>query len=252
MTYFHFHLLFLLPPICIIWWLGRRHAFFTSPSAIGSLLTISAIAFIYTTPWDNFLVQNGVWGYGEDRVWGTIGYVPIEEYLFFILQPVLTGFWLYFLMSTRFKRSRITSQSGQAHWLGTLTYTYLSLAGLLMLQYESTYYMALILVWACPILAVQWAYGGYYLWSKRSLFLIAVMAPTLYLWVADRIAIGVGIWHISERYTTGLHLMGLPIEEALFFLITNLLVVQGMMLSVYKWDEFAAFFNRKRMAFTDR
>jgi len=30
---------------------------------------------------------------------GTIGYVPVEEYLFFLLQPILTGFWLYWLLS---------------------------------------------------------------------------------------------------------------------------------------------------------
>ena len=34
-----------------------------------------------------------------DRVVGTIGYVPIEEYLFFVLQCILTGLWLYWLLA---------------------------------------------------------------------------------------------------------------------------------------------------------
>jgi len=54
---------------------------------------------VYTTPWDNYLIWRDVWHYGTDRVVGTIGYVPVEEYLFFLLQPILTGFWLYWLLS---------------------------------------------------------------------------------------------------------------------------------------------------------
>jgi lycopene cyclase domain-containing protein len=61
-------------------------------------------------------------------------------------------------------------------------------------------------------------------------WLIGTLVPTLYLWVIDRIAIGNGIWRISDAYTTGIQLFGLPIEEATFFLVTNLLVVQGLSL----------------------
>jgi lycopene cyclase domain-containing protein len=61
-------------------------------------------------------------------------------------------------------------------------------------------------------------------------WLIGTLVPTLYLWVIDRIAIGNGIWRISDAYTTGIQLFGLPIEEATFFLVTNLLVVQGISL----------------------
>jgi hypothetical protein len=50
------------------------------------------------------------------------------------------------------------------------------------------------------------------------------------LWIADRIAIGNGIWHIAESYTTGLNLFGLPFEEATFFLVTNVLITQGVLL----------------------
>ena len=252
MTYFQFHLVFLLPPLFLLWWYGRKHAFLSSAKAIWSLVVITIIAFVYTTPWDNFLVLNGVWGYGEGRVLGTLGYVPVEEYIFFILQPLLTGLWLYRFLPVNPQPAQVSRYAGTAHWMGTLVYTYLSLVGLLMLQYESTYYMALILVWACPVLAFQWAYGGDHLWTNKSTFLWAVMLPTLYLWLADRLAIGMGIWYISEQFTTGFHLFGLPIEEALFFLITNLLVVQGLMLSVHKWDAFGAYFQRKRAALISR
>ncbi len=254
MTYFQFHLLFLVPPLLLLAWLGRKDPFYTTPKAVGSLLVIACIAFVYTTPWDNMLVETGVWGYGEGRVLGTWGYVPIEEYMFFVLQPLLTGLFLYRLLasSSSVDGKHITVHSGAAHWAGTLFYTYASLFGLLLLGQESTYYLALILVWACPILAFQWAYGGNYLWARRNIFLTAALLPTVYLWIADRIAIGNGIWYISERYTTGWHLFGLPIEEAVFFLVTNLLIVQGLLLSVHKWDAFIAFFDRKKLAWISR
>ena len=53
------------------------------------------------------------------------------------------------------------------------------------------------------------------------------------LWVADAIAIHLGIWRISERYTLGPAVGPLPLEEAVFFLVTNLLVVQGLLLFLY-------------------
>jgi lycopene cyclase domain-containing protein len=48
------------------------------------------IALVYTTPWDNYLVATGVWHYDPARIWGIVlGYVPLEEYLFFVLQTML-------------------------------------------------------------------------------------------------------------------------------------------------------------------
>ncbi|WP_375335542.1 lycopene cyclase domain-containing protein [Halorussus sp. MSC15.2] len=41
---------------------------------------------------------------------------------------------------------------------------------------------------------------------------------------------GTGLWTISPDYSTGIHVAGLPVEEAIFFVLTNLLVVQGLLL----------------------
>ena len=255
MTYLQFHLFFLLPPILYMVYKGINQANYFSIKHIGSLAIICCIAFVYTTPWDNLLVKSGVWGYGINRVIGTWGYVPIEEYVFFVLQPILTGLFLFNVMSHI--KVKITpgqsAHAGTAHWIGTLVYTYLSLLGLLLIyQAAQYYYLALILIWASPILAIQWAYGGRHLWHNRRIFFLAVSIPTLYLWISDRIAIELGIWYISDVYTTGLHLLGLPIEEALFFVVTNLLVTQGIMLSVYKWDEFSAYVKRKKLILLGR
>ena len=72
------------------------------------LIGMATIAMVYTTPWDNYLVATRVWYYnpdlilsikvGDRMIGAVLGYVPIEEYLFFVLQSLLTGlivFWLW-------------------------------------------------------------------------------------------------------------------------------------------------------------
>lgn len=230
MSYFAFHLVFTLPPILLLALVQRQPL-----AGIGGfrawlgLPLIVLLALVYTTPWDNYLIWRDVWHYGTGRVVGTIGYVPVEEYLFFLLQPILTGLWLYWLLP------RISEPVEQEHSTGvqtsgTLLWIVLSIVGALMLQWDRSVYLGLILVWAGPVLALQWAVGGQQLWAMRRTWLTGTLIPTLYLWCADRFAIRQGIWSISDVYTTGFELLGLPIEEATFFLVTNLLVTQGLLL----------------------
>jgi lycopene beta-cyclase len=264
MSYLTFHLIFILPPLLLLLLtvIPRARRRFGA-RAVWTLPALAAIAFIYTTPWDNYLVYRGVWWYGADRVIGTIGYVPVEEYLFFLLQPLLTGAWTYMLLlrdpgltaDTRVEgviprpkadaaaaaRSAQSASGATAglllpaagpRALGIALYLLLAAAGMLALTWTSGLYLGLILVWAAPVLLAQWYFIAGTAAKLPVTFTAAVAVPTLYLWVADRIAIGLGIWSIAPEYTTGLHLVGLPVEEAIFFLVTNLLVVQGVLLFV--------------------
>jgi lycopene beta-cyclase len=228
-TYLQFHLIFILPPLLVLAIAARRAArSIDRPLAFVPLVAI--IAFVYTTPWDNYLVRRGVWWYGPERVIGTVGYVPVEEYAFFVLQPLLTGFWLYIVLAAAPGREPLGS--GVRAW-GSAGYALLALGGLLALSTDSGLYAGLILTWAAPVLAAQWAFAGGEIWRRRRAFAAAVIVPTVYLWVADAIAIQQGIWEISERFTVGIGVAGLPLEEALFFLLTNLLVVQGILLFLH-------------------
>lgn len=230
MSYFAFHLVFTLPPILLLAFVQRQPL-----AGIGGfrawlgLPLIVLLALVYTTPWDNYLIWRDVWHYGTGRVVGTIGYVPVEEYLFFLLQPILTGLWLYWLLP-RISEPVEQEYSTGVQTSGTLLWIVLSIVGALMLQWDRSVYLGLILVWAGPVLALQWAVGGQQLWGMKRTWLTSTLIPTLYLWCADRVAIGQGIWSISDVYTTGFELLGLPIEEATFFLVTNLLVTQGLLL----------------------
>jgi len=88
-------------------------------------------------------------------------------------------------------------------------------------------------VWGAPILGFLWFLGGPVIWRTRRVVAVAILLPTGYLWIVDRVAIGLDLWSISSTYTTGLAVAGLPIEEMVFFLVTNTLVVFG--LTLYLW-----------------
>ncbi|MFB6227741.1 MAG: lycopene cyclase domain-containing protein [Halobacteriales archaeon] len=190
---------------------------------------IVLIALVYTTPWDNYLIAVGVWEYAPDSVTGTIGLAPIEEYMFIVLQPIVAGLWLY-----SFEPPNVTvSISAQDRVIGVLAGGIVGFAGAILLLSSATFYMGAILAWAGPVLALQWGFGWPYLWRVRRRLVLGTVVPTAYFAAADRMAIEAGIWMISEEYTTGVIIAGLPIEEGAFFLITNVFVVQRLLL--YSW-----------------
>ena len=187
---------------------------------------IAAIALLYTTPWDNYVIAIGAWTYPPDAVVGTIGLVPIEEYCFFVLQPLATGLLFEVERSGAITRSgaRSASPAGVAAGAG------LTIAGIAALVSGFSEYLGLILVWAGPVVIVQWLYDGRLLAQTTASWAIPLAASTCYLWIADAIAIRIGVWSISDAHTSGLHVVGLPIEEMTFFLLTNSMVLFGLVL----------------------
>ena len=234
MSYLSFHLIFLAPPILLMLMFPRRPRQMDDDLRVDlAIPTVCLIAFTYTTPWDNYLVAQEVWWYGTNRVIGTIGHVPVEEYMFFVLQPLLTGLFLYQYLYWAPPSPK--KYSPAASWTGAAVFGGLTAIGAFFLLdgRPTTLYLALILVWAPPILAGMWLYDGETLWALRRTVFVTAGLPTLYLWVADATAIHSKIWTIAPKYTIGASFLGLPLEEALFFLFTNLLVVQGILLLLY-------------------
>ena len=243
MTYFGFLLRFLVIPIVILGVLtyrdlrrgralpGELRLF--SPWLVIAILT--GVAVVYTTPWDNYLVATGVWWYDPALVTGiTLGWVPLEEYTFFVLQPVMTGLWLLFLarripVRTRMSAPpniRLVSAAGVGLlWLGALI--------VLLSGWQPGTYLALELVWALPPILLQLALGANLLWRHWRLVGVALLTSTLYLSAMDLLAIHSGTWTINPGLSLGLRLGGiLPVEEAVFFLLTNTLLVFGMVLAL--------------------
>ncbi|QCC59131.1 lycopene cyclase domain-containing protein [Natrinema thermotolerans] len=235
LTYFGIHLTLLLPPILILGWLAvRRDRAWWGVRPLSGLVIMIALAVVYTTPFTNRLIPAGVWWYGDGAVLATVWYTPIEEYLFFVLQPILTALWLF---QVRPSADRSLAIPRPHRLLGVAGGLAIAVVGLLLLLGDiSTSYLGWLFLWAGPVLAIQWGFGLTYLWDVRRSLLVAIAVPTLYLWVVDRIAIELGVWVISDTHTTGYGLLGLPIEEALFFLVTNLFVVQGITMYIWVLD----------------
>ncbi len=230
MTYLAFLIYFLLPPIVlIVGWAVLSGSTSVLRASMWPVGYVVLIALAYTAPWDNYLIYRDVWWYGADRVLGTIGLVPIEEYGFMVLQSVMTG-----LLTMMLFRGVVLPEIGRESergWLGFGMWMLVAVAGWLMwARGGSTLYLGLILGWAGPVLGGLWWLGAPRYRVRRRTFWLAAGLPTVYLWNADALAIDAGIWEISEAYTVGLNVGPLPLEEAVFFVVTNLLVVKGVTL----------------------
>ena len=233
MTYLSFLLLFLCLPLAALSLAVRlaRRPLFTRLGLVAVLAHI-LLALVYTTPWDNYLVASGVWTYAPARVLGiTLGWVPLEEYAFFVLQTLLAGLCAA-LCVTLWPADRRAPLPG---WLRPVTVLglaalWLLAVGALVLAWKPATYLVLTLAWALPPIALQLAVGAGSLWPRRRALLAVWLPLTLYLCAADALAIRAGVWHIAESQSLNLFLGGLPIEEAVFFLLTNTLVICGVTL----------------------
>lgn len=192
---------------------------------------LAGIAFVWTTPWDNFLVAREVWDYGPDRVLAVIGFVPVEEYAFFILQPALVGAFLYFLIRPSLTGSSTWRQKQTVLRVGggIATVVIVVLAAV-ALCFSPTTYLGLILIWYVPPVGLQWCFDPMTVVRNWRLIFTGTAVPTIYLALADSFALADGIWEIARPTATGLAIGNLPFEEFLFFGITSLLLAQGLAL----------------------
>jgi lycopene beta-cyclase len=247
MTYAQFHVTFTLPSLALLVVataraarLGRRIAGDLGRGdrfAVVALALHAVVAFVYTTPWDDHLVATGVWGYPPGRVLATVGHVPIEEYAFFLIQSVGTGLLLFALARALGPQPLGTlpgpRAAGWVRGIGALVLLAGASVGVLLAGTERGTYMGLIMAWALPVAALQWAFGGDLLVRRWRIVALGVLVPTLYLWVVDALAIGWSIWYIEPATTLGWRPLGLPVEEAVFFLVTNAMVVFGLVISLH-------------------
>ena len=109
MTYWQYHLVFTLPVLAVLLVLllarkriGRAH--------VVCWLVLCGIVFAFTTPWDNYAVYLGIWGFGEgvslgyplaDSANPWIGQIPFEEYAFFIIEATMVCLASLFFLPKR-------------------------------------------------------------------------------------------------------------------------------------------------------
>lgn len=200
-------------------------------TGIAAMLAITALVGI---PWDQWMAAQGIWHYDPRQVLGAwVGYVPLEEVIFILLMPVLAGLWVVFL-ENRFKAA------GRAMTLLLIFFGLTALAAIILGQRvppppgaEPSAYLVRLLAWTIPLILMQIALGGSILFQRWRIWLVGVLGPVIFLSLGDVLALGGGIWVIAPQKMLHYYLPGrLPLEEALFFLTTVLLIVQGLMLFI--------------------
>ncbi|MGE5223656.1 MAG: lycopene cyclase domain-containing protein [Omnitrophica WOR_2 bacterium] len=243
MTYLNFLVFFLFVPIVLLLAVlgiekrgGRSLPYTFRMLPFWVILAIHImVAVIYTTPWDNYLVASGVWYYNKMLVTGLkFGWVPVEEYVFFVLQTLLTGLlWLVLAVRSGSTQALVKNDQ-QIRQYPVILLILVWLLGLaLFLSVPSGTYLGLILIWSLPPIILQLLFGGDILWANRRFVGAAIAFVTLYLSITDSLAIRSGTWTIAPGQSLQIYLGGaLPLEELIFFLVTNTLIVFGITLGL--------------------
>ena len=179
----------------------------------------------------------------------------MEEIFFFVIQTFNTTLLYLILSKPILHPVYLVKEKKGDKWM------YIKLVGQLLaaltirkaVQYigdgaEKTY-LGLILVWAVPFLFVLWSLAYQFLVQlPLTSTVVPIALPTLYLWIVDTLALKRGTWVIETGTKTGWTLWpNLEIEEALFFLTTNTLIVFGLVAfdnAVAILDAFPAHFPR--------
>lgn len=232
LTYLQFHAVFVLPVLVGLLYLAPKLGPTRRRRGAVGLGILVSIAFAYTTPWGSYMIQQGTWWYGDGAVVFRHLHIPLGEYLFFAFQTLIVGLYLYV---RGFDPSYEDGDFARLPRIaGVLAGAAMVVGGLYLVTLGDSYlYLGGLIAWVGPVVALQWAVGGGYLVRNWRPWLEATLVPSVYLWIIDRTAIEMGTWVISTQYTTGVGVLGLPIEEMLFFVSASLMTVSGLVL--FEW-----------------
>ncbi|KAK4181350.1 Phytoene synthase/Lycopene cyclase [Triangularia setosa] len=202
---------------------------------IGSLIVVS---FLATLPWDSYLIRSNIWTYPPDAIIGPRLYgIPIEELFFFVIQTYITSLFYILLSKPLFHPLYLSTQRNPPQWIarakviGQGILIALTLYGVHQIRTGGPgTYLGLILAWAFPFALLTFTVAGRFILTlPLTSTVVPIIVPTIYLWLVDELALGRGTWAIESGTKLGWCLFGvLDIEEATFFLATNILIVFGM------------------------
>ncbi|BGP25876.1 phytoene synthase [Rhodotorula toruloides] len=236
LDYWLVHLRWTIPPALVLWGTFRK---LRTRRDVYKTLFLEVIAITATIPWDSYLIRHRIWSYPESSVVGpTLFAIPYEEIFFFFIQTYITA-TVYALFSRPVVHAvllprkpsdgRVVRYIGTAAFLGIFALAWAKLAE----GGEGTY-LALIVGWVAPFLALLWFIASNHILAMPPWAVgLPILLPTLYLWECDARALQRGTWVIEKGTKLGLAFRGLEIEEAVFFLLTNVMIVFGLVACDY-------------------
>ena len=235
MTYLRFHLIFNLPLLILLAALTGSIPWAKEEAAAFAWVLLAVL--IFTTPWDNLAAKWGIWGFPREKYSLRLGYLPVEEYAFFLLQSAnvmlavraLFRFfpdWQIGLETEIGKGTLICLAASVIPW----TFVAIQLRWLRRKAGPKVNY-AIHLAWFLPVIYFQWIVAPQLFWEHAGLLALVTAGFGVYYTLADLAAVRAGTWFFDEKQITGVKLGGLlPWEEIAFFFLTSLLVAQSYLL----------------------
>jgi lycopene cyclase domain-containing protein len=235
MTYLRFHLIFNIPVLIILAALSAGTAFTTGEIEAAGVVLVAVMLF--TTPWDNLAAKWGIWGFPREKYSLRLGYLPIEEYAFFLLQSINVMLavrdlflffpdWLLGLETGIGKWTLICLGASVIPWAIVAAQLYW-----LRRKVGPSVNYANHLAWFLPVLYIQWIIAPALFREHAGLLVLVTAAFGIYYTAADLVAVRAGTWHFDEKQITGVKFARvLPWEEIAFFFLTSLLVAQSYLL----------------------
>lgn len=235
MTYLRFHLIFNLPLLILLAALTGPVPWTVEEGAAFGLVLLAVM--IFTTPWDNLAAKWGIWGFPREKYSVRLGYLPVEEYAFFLLQSANVMLAVRALF-----RFFPDWQTGRETEIGKWTLICLAASVIPWIFVAAQLYRlrrkagpcvnyAIHLAWFLPVIYAQWILAPPLFLGHVGLLALVTAAFGVYYTLADLAAVRAGTWFFDEKQITGVKLGGiLPWEEIAFFFLTSLLVAQSYLL----------------------
>ena len=240
MSYFRFHLLFNVPLLVALEFMGGRAPWIHGDSSAFWWVLLAVV--IFTTPWDNLAVRWGIWGFPRDKYGFRIGYLPVEEYLFFIFQSlnVMLAVRALFRFHPHWML-RMAVPISHTTWIlaGFAGAAWILVAAQLFAWRKKAgprWNYALHLTWFLPVIYLQWVIAPHLFLGHAGLLALVAGGFGIYYTLADLVAVRSETWFFDGKQISGVKLAGiLPWEEIAFFFLTSLLVAQSYLLLVPGW-----------------
>jgi|GEM_PF-1945466 len=199
-------------------------------------ISLLSIVLFYAVPWDH---QAAIWHMWTWRHTATVGWyiwsLPIEEYAFMVaLTLLIISIYAFATQKSfvntlqRFKNILDIMLIG----IGvTVAFLLLSLFHS-MSEIPRTHpmYLAFLLLWAGPVILLQWGVGGRICWQQRHLIIAIAIGAMTWFGLADVIALHFTIWRFSATDLLGWYIGPVPIEEELFYGLTAVMLGQGYLI----------------------
>lgn len=231
-SYATFHALWTLPFLAGLALLAaaRAHGARTLHALFQWSTVLCCVAVVYTTPWDAYLIQRGVWA--STAVAGTALGIPAEEYAFFVLATVITcAAW-----AVMWPRARWNDATPSTPLLIAGIVALLSMAAFgaaCVVWSDRTLYLGLLLLWASPVLLLQWCVGAPILLAHAGTLTRVIALSGGCMAIMDVWAIHRNIWVLNPEFSLWHIARGVHVEEVAFFLLSSAMCAGGLTLAMW-------------------